>query len=198
MASTRRDHLIDTATKLFNRDGYRATGIDKILSESGCAKMTLYNHFGSKDELVLATLRRRDEVWLAWFRTRLDARAATPRGRLLAAFEVLEEWFARPDFNGCMFIRAATEYCEHEDPVHRLAAEHHHAILAHLRDLAAAAGAKRPARLAREILLLLIGAIVVTQVNGPVGAAREAGKAAETLIEAALGPAEVTAQDVVA
>ena len=57
MASAKRDRLIDTALELFNRDGYRATGIDKILAESGVAKMTLYNHFGSKDELILAALR---------------------------------------------------------------------------------------------------------------------------------------------
>ena len=63
MASAKRDQLIDTALELFNRDGYRATGIDKILAESGVAKMTLYNHFGSKDELIVAALERRDARW---------------------------------------------------------------------------------------------------------------------------------------
>ena len=63
MPSTKRDHLIDTALELFSRDGFQATGIDKILKESGVAKMTLYNHFKSKDELILAVLRRRDETF---------------------------------------------------------------------------------------------------------------------------------------
>ena len=72
MASAKRDQLIDTALELFNRDGYRATGIDKILGECGVAKMTLYNHFGSKDELILAALKRRDARWRAWFGQDLD------------------------------------------------------------------------------------------------------------------------------
>ncbi len=191
MASTKRDQLIDTALELFNRDGYRATGIDKILAESGVAKMTLYNHFGSKDELILAALKRRDARWRDWLRHAVARRAETPRGRLLAVFDALEEWFAQADFQGCMFMRAASEYCGCDHPIHAVAAEHQRLLLAELRDLAAAAGAKRPAKLAREILLLVLGAIVATQVNGPVDAGKAAKKAAEVLIEAALAAPEV-------
>ncbi len=191
MASAKRDQLIDTALELFNRDGYRATGIDKILAESGVAKMTLYNHFASKDALILAALERRDARWRDWFRHAVERRAETPRGRLLAVFDALEEWFAQPDFQGCMFMRAASEYCGCDHPIHAVAAEHQRLLLAELRDLAAAAGAKRPAKLAREILLLVMGAIVATQVNGPVGAGKAAKKAAEVLIEEALAAPEV-------
>jgi AcrR family transcriptional regulator len=191
MASAKRDRLIDTALELFNRDGYRVTGIDKILAESGVAKMTLYNHFASKDELILAALERRDARWRAWFRHAVERRAETPRGRLLAVFDALEEWFAQADFQGCMFMRAASEFCGCDDPIHAVAAEHQRQILAELRDLAAAAGAKRPAKLAREILLLVLGAIVATQVNGPVGAGKAAQKAAEVLIKAALDVPEL-------
>ena len=191
MASAKRDRLIDTAIELFNRDGYRATGIDKILAESGVAKMTLYNHFGSKDELILAALERRDARWRAWFRHALARRAESPRGRLLAVFDAIEEWFAQADFQGCMFMRAASEFCACDDPIHAASAEHQRQFLADLRDLAAAAGAQRPAKLAREILLLVMGAIVATQVNGPVGAGKAAKKAAEVLIEEALDAPEV-------
>ena len=191
MASAKRDRLIDTAIELFNRDGYRATGIDKILAESGVAKMTLYNHFGSKDELILAALKRRDARWRAWFGHALARRAESPRGRLLAVFDALEEWFAQADFQGCMFMRAASEFCACDDPIHAASAEHQRLFLAELRDLAAAAGAQRPAKLAREILLLVMGAIVATQVNGPVDAGKAAKKAAEVLIEEALAAPEV-------
>ena len=191
MASAKRDLLIDTALKLFNRDGYHATGIDRILAEAGVAKMTLYNHFGSKDELVLAALKRRDQRWRDWFRHAVERRAETPRDRLLAAFDAIEEWFGQPDFNGCMFIKAAAEYPDQADPIHATAAEHQRLLLAGLRDLAAAAGAKRPARLARELLLLILGAIVATQVNGPVGAGNAAKKAAAVLIEEALAAPEL-------
>ncbi len=191
MASAKRDRLIDTAIELFNRDGYRATGIDKILAESGIAKMTLYNHFGSKDELILAALERRDARWRDWFRHAVERRAETPRGRLLAVFDALEEWFAQADFQGCMFMRAASEFCACDDPIHAVAAEHQRLLLAELRDLTAAAGARRPSKLAREILLLVLGAIVATQVNGPVDAGKAAKKAAEVLIEEALATPEV-------
>ena len=191
MASAKRDRLIDTAIELFNRDGYRATGIDKILAESGVAKMTLYNHFGSKDELILAALKRRDARWRAWFGHALARRAESPRGRLLAVFDALEEWFAQADFQGCMFMRAASEFCACDDPIHAASAEHQRLFLAELRDLAAAAGAQRPAKLAREILLLVMGAIVATQVNGPVDAGKAAKKAAEVLIKAALAAPEI-------
>ena len=90
-----------------------------------------------------------------------------------------------------MFMRAASEYCDRDDPIHAVAAEHQRLLLAELRDLAAAAGAKRPAKLAREILLLVMGAIVATQVNGPVDAGNAARKAAEVLIEEALAAPEV-------
>ena len=67
MALSRRDHLVETALALFMRDGFHATGIDRILSHAGVAKMTLYNHFKSKEELILAALRLRDERFLVWF-----------------------------------------------------------------------------------------------------------------------------------
>ncbi len=195
MAESRRDQLIDTALDLFNRNGYHATGIDRILAESGVAKMTLYNHFGSKDGLIQAALTRRDARWRAWFRDAVARRAETPRGRLLAVFDALDEWFARPDFHGCMFIRAAGEYAALDDPIHAGAAAHQRLVLAELRELAAAAGARRPARLAREMMLLALGAMIATQVNGPVGAGQTAKKAAAVLIENALGPGATGAPD---
>jgi AcrR family transcriptional regulator len=181
-----RDRLVDTALDLFNRAGYHATGIDRILAEAGVAKMTLYKHFGSKEELILAALRERDARWRAGFRAAVERRATAARDRLLAVFEALDDWFAQPDFSGCMFINAAAEYPDAPDPIHAAAAEHHRHVLAFLRELAAEAGARRPARLAREIMLLMEGAVAVTQVNGPVGAAETARRAAEVLIGAAL------------
>ena len=64
MTVSRRDHLVDTALKLFCKNGFRATGIDAVLAESGVAKKTLYHHFRSKDELVVAALRQRDAEFL--------------------------------------------------------------------------------------------------------------------------------------
>jgi len=181
-----RERLIDTALEMFNRQGYHATGIDGLLAEAGCAKMTLYNQFGSKEGLIRAALEARDARWRTWLRNRVEARAGTPRERLLAVFDVLDEWFRRPDFRGCLFAKAAAEYPGLADPIHRTAAQHQRELLGYLRGLAADAGATRPARLARALMLLLQGAVTVTQVNGPVGAAETAHRAAAVLIADAL------------
>ncbi len=187
MPQSRRGHLIDTALALFNREGYHATGIDRILGEAGVAKMTLYKHFKSKNDLIVAALARRDEIWMHQFQQTVERRASAPAARLLAIFDALEEWFGSPDFHGCMFIKAAAEYADPQDPIHAAAAQHHRNILAYLRALCDATGVKRPARLAREIMLLIEGAIAVTLVNGPSGAAKEAARVAKVLISQAMG-----------
>ncbi len=184
MGSSRRDHLVDTALRLFSEGGYRATGIDKILAESGVAKMTLYKHFKSKDELILAALRRRDETFRNWFMREVERRARSPRARLLATFDVIGDWIAKPEFQGCMFINACSEFGGKDDPIHAAAAEHKRLIFGYLRELAAAAGASED--LAREVMLLLEGAIVVAQVSREPQAARSARKAAEVLLAHAL------------
>ena len=122
MTSIRRDHLVDTALNLFSRYGFHATGIDRILSESGVAKMTLYKHFKSKDELILAALRRRDELHRNWFMREVERLAAAPRDRLAALFTALETWFQSDEFSGCCFINATAEYSDKDDPIHAAAA----------------------------------------------------------------------------
>jgi AcrR family transcriptional regulator len=186
MASTRRDRLIDTALDLFYRDGFHATGIDKILAVAGVAKMTLYKHFKSKDELILAVLRRRDERFRNWFMRAVEQRAKAPRERLLALFEVLDDWLSGRDFSGCMFANAAAEYARRDDPIHVTCAEHKRLILGYVQGLAAAAGAKDPETLAQGLGLLMEGAIVMAHTAGQPDAARQARKAAEVLVEQAL------------
>ncbi len=186
MASSRRDHLVDTALELFGRDGFHATGIDRILAESGVAKMTLYKHFKSKDELILAALRLRDERWRNWFMRAVEGRAKEPRARLLAVFDALGEWFADKDFTGCMFINASAEFADHGNPIHGAAAENKRLVMGYLRDVAAAAGAGDPEALAYELALLAEGAIVLAHVAGQTDAAGRARKAAETLVARAI------------
>ncbi len=186
MALSRRDHLVDTALELFLRDGFHATGIDKILAESGVAKMTLYKHFKSKDELIHSTLRRRDERFRNWFMRAVESRAKAPRQRLLAIFDALDEWFAGRDFSGCMFINASAEFARPDDPIHVAAAEHQRLVLAYVRELATAAGAKDAEALAQGIMLLMEGAIVMAHVAGQADAAKQARRAAKTLVAEAL------------
>ena len=184
MSRSRREHLLQTAIAVFNRDGFHAAGIDRILAEAGVAKMTLYNHFRSKEDLILAALRRRDEDFRNWFARTVEARAADPVARLYAMFDVLGEWFRDPDFRGCTFINAAAEYGDHSDPIHAAVAEHKRLVESYIETLARAAGAREPVQLARSLMLLMEGAIVVAHAQGNVEkVAADARRAAESLIE---------------
>ena len=159
---SKKEHLVDTAVKLFGRDGFHATGIDKILQEAGVARMTLYKHFRSKDELILATLRRRDEQFRIWFKSTIEKTGGTPAERLLASFDALDEWFAGRafagvPFTGCSFINATAEFSEANHPVHQLAAEHKRLMLEYLRLLASSADARDPDGLAWAIPFCMKG-----------------------------------------
>jgi len=184
--SEKREQLIETALRLFARHGYRATGIDTILAEAGVAKMTLYHHFKSKDELIVAALRRRDAEWREWFMGRVSKRAAAPRARLLAVFDVLEEWFRDREYHGCSFGQAATEFRDPRHAVHKMASEHKQQLLAYFHELAAGAGAKDAELLAQQIALLVEGAVIHMEVFRESHIARIAGDAAQKLVGEAL------------
>ena len=185
VALSRKEHLVQTALELFYRDGFHSTGIDKILRESGVAKMTLYKHFRSKEELILAVLEERDRQFREWFLRELERRAVTPQEKLLAAFDVLELWF-HGEFRGCMFINAAAEYSDINEDIHRFSGDHKKHMLKYLTDLAQAAGAPDPESLAFQLNMLIEGAIVIAHVCQDPSSAQKAKVAAKTLIESAL------------
>ncbi|MFI4917706.1 MAG: TetR/AcrR family transcriptional regulator [Phycisphaerales bacterium JB060] len=168
MPPSRRDELIDAAMRVFYKHGFHATSLDDIQKESGISRMTLYNHFKSKDELIVAAMRRRDEI----FRNRLmkfvDANARTPRERIIAVFDFHTDWFAGNEFCGCMFINAAAEFSIADSAPRRVASEHKLDIVRYLRELCVAAGAGDPDELAERLNILLEGAIVTARVVGQV------------------------------
>ena len=104
-----RERILTTAHDLFYRDGLRATGIDRIIAESGVAKLTFYRHFPSKDDLIRSFLDYRHERWMAWFVDALGRHGAAPAGGLAPLVPALAEWFGDPVFRGCAFINAAAE-----------------------------------------------------------------------------------------
>ncbi len=183
MASRKREQLIDTALDLFYQDGFHATGVDKILEKAGVARMTLYNHFKSKDELILAVLHRRDEKFCNWFMRTVERLGKTPQDRLLAIFDALEEWFSGKDYSGCMFINASAEFGRADDPIHMAAGEHKNLILKFLRELTLAADVTEPEELADGLMLLMEGAIVMSYVADDENAAARAKVAASNLIQ---------------
>ena len=156
-----RERILATAYDLFSRHGTRAVGVDRIIAESGVAKMTLYRNFASKDELILAFLARREEQWTrAWLQGEVEARADTGGGRLLAIFDVFDEWFQRDDFEGCSFINVMLEVTELGHPVREAAVAHLAEIRTFLSGLAESAGVPDPDSFARQWHILMKGSIV--------------------------------------
>lgn len=186
MPPSRREQLVDRAAEIFYRNGFKACGIDKVLRDAGVAKMTLYHHFRSKDELILAALRHRDERFRNWLVRTVEASTRDPRQRLLAVFDALAEWIAGDDFHGCMFINAAAEFGDLSNPIHSTAAEHKRLVRNYLESLAGQAGAAKPRELACQISLLVEGAVVMAHVSGDADAAKSAQAAAVLLLDAAL------------
>src|SRR5207245_6386677 len=117
-----RERIDQTAYELFSRHGIRAVGVDTISARSGVAKMTLYRHYPSKDDLVLAFLRRREELWTrSWLQQEVERRAHTPAERLLAIFDVFDKWFRRSDFEGCSFAKVLLEHRDQRHPLRQAA-----------------------------------------------------------------------------
>ncbi|MFN4276005.1 MAG: TetR/AcrR family transcriptional regulator [Ferrovibrio sp.] len=180
------ERLLSTAKLLFCRDGIHATGIDRIIAESGVARMTLYNRFGSKEGLLYAVLEREGEEWRDWFFAAVEAAGNTPAQKLKAVFPVLRSWFEREDYFGCAFINAVAEHDKGESKLRGLTLQHKGAVLEFFGRLARDAGINAPDALAHQIGLLMDGAIVAAMVTRQPAMADHAATAAGAILDAAL------------
>jgi len=177
-----RARILDTAYGLFSRRGIRDVGIDEVIAEAGVAKATLYRHFPSKDELALAFLERREEVWTKdWVEAEARKRGKTPERQLLAIFDLFDEWFHRDDFEACSFINVLLEMSA-QHPLGRACAQYLENIRTVIRTLAEEAGLRDPAEFALRWHILMKGSIVQAQ-EGDLDAALRAKAIAKLLIE---------------
>lgn len=186
MSASKRDVLVQRAFKVFYENGFHATGMDRLVKQTGVSKTAMYKHFRTKDELMLAVLRLRDEQFRNWLTRRIEELADTPQGRLLALFDALSEWFEQPDYKGCMFIKASGEFQEDSHPLKAASAEHKRLLYTYLRNITAQTAASDPDLLARQLLMLKEGAVVTAHLQGVEGVGDDARKAAKCLIDAAL------------
>lgn len=177
---TARERILETSYELFARRGVRAVGVDELIARSGVAKATFYRHFPSKEALVLAYMER-------WYRTRHDAieaaieRSHTPDDALLAAFNVLDEWFRHGTAEVSTFLHVMIEMGP-EHPLGRAAMGHLAAIRERLAALAEAAGLDDPVGFAWSFHILTKGAMVAS-IEGDVEAAARARELARVLID---------------
>ena len=177
-----RERLLDAAYDLFAANGVSQVGIDTILAKSGCAKASLYSNFGSKVDLAIAFLDKREALWTrAWLETEVKRRASDPRRRLLAIFDLFDGWFRRKDFEGCSFINVLLE-SKTNRPVHHAAAIHLSKIRAIVRSLAEEANLREPERFAQAWHMLMKGSIIAA-CEGNRNAARDAKRAARLVLD---------------
>lgn len=178
--------MLDTAMRLFKENGIQTTSVDQIIDESCSARGTLYHHFGSKAGLVVAALDAEGKQWRDWFFDEIASRADTPRDQLIAMFDVMQGWFTRENYSGCLFMNAIAECRSQDEEVRDATLRHKKLVNSRIRKLAKEAGASDPNCLTQQLDLLLDGLIItalVTKSSRLVGKGKEA---AEILIKASL------------
>jgi len=181
-----RERLLAAAEELFYDEGVHVVGIDRVIERAGVAKATLYSVFGSKDELVRAYLERHNVIWRERLISRITARYAEPRERLLGVFDVLGERFTEPDYRGCAFVNASAE-TRPGGPIEQVSDTSRAWLVDLLADLARQAGVAEPEPLARQLALLYHGASLSARMDRDLTAAATARAAAAALLDAALG-----------
>ncbi|MEM6675297.1 MAG: TetR/AcrR family transcriptional regulator [Planctomycetota bacterium] len=174
---TPRERLVETAEALFCAEGVHGVGIDRVLATAGVAKATLYKHFRSKDDLVLAALRRLDERGRCDLARAVERAADDPRERFIALADVV----ARGAGNGCFFVLAAQEFPDGDHPIHAAAREHKRLMRSWLADLAREAGVADP-EASSSAALLVVDGLYAASALGPEDRER-ATTAARTVLE---------------
>jgi AcrR family transcriptional regulator len=181
--SSKREQLIQAALDLFSSKGYHAVGVDAISEKAGITKKTLYHHFKSKEELILAALRHYDERFRNDFMRSVEAKTENPTGRLLAVFDVVEDWFNEKNFSGCLFVGAMGEFPEEDTPIRNICQESKNLTQRYIKNLVEKAGMVKAGQLSGQLFLLIEGAITMAQVNNSSFCASQAKEAAQVLIE---------------
>ncbi|MGH9030798.1 MAG: TetR/AcrR family transcriptional regulator [Acidimicrobiia bacterium] len=183
-----RERVLATAYELFSRRGVRGVGVDEVIAGAGVAKATLYRHFPSKDDLVLAFLDRREERWTReWVEAEARRRGSSAEEQLLAIFDLFDEWFRRDDFEACSFINVLLEMGTRH-PAGDACVRHLANVRTIVRRLAEEAELRDPEAFAHSWHILMKGSIV-SAAEGDADAARRARAMASLLIEQHRAPA---------
>jgi AcrR family transcriptional regulator len=158
--ATPRERILEVAYALFSRGGVRGVGVDEVVDRAGVAKATLYRHFPTKDDLVLAFLALREERFTRdYIEREAERRGSTPEERLLAIFDVFDEWFHRDDFEACSFVNVLLELGR-EHPAGAASIRHLEHVRAFPERLAREAGLRDPSSFACAWHILMKGATI--------------------------------------
>ena len=171
------ERILETVDRLFYSHGIRAMGVDTVAAEIGISKRTLYNHFPSKDALIVAYLQRRVRL--------VPTSDKPPVQQILDDFERLERAFSAEGFRGCAFVNAVAELKDPEHAANLIARTFKEMRRQWFRELLGRARVADPEGLSLQLMLLVDGAIAATLVRNDPTVARAAREAARVLLKAA-------------
>lgn len=180
--SAAREQLLDVAGRLFYRNGFLAVGVEKIVSESGISKMTLYKYFPSKDHLIVAILDRYVQQYWEWFEDTIRE-IPDSKQQLIAIFEAVGKQSTCLKGLGCLHQSVAVEFPSSKHMVHQAAIAHKQSLIKQLESMTELAGLKSPRILARHLFVLMEGAFISDRLFGTDSPSFDIVKAARTLIE---------------
>ncbi|MGY1455572.1 TetR/AcrR family transcriptional regulator [Streptomyces sp. SS8] len=175
--------VLEAAARLFYERGIHAVGVDLIAAEAGVTKKTLYDRFGSKEQIVVEYLADRDERWRAFLTERLDAAGPDPRARVLAVFDATEAWAAELSPRGCSMVNAHAEISDPGHPAHPVITGQKQWMFALFTLLSADIAPGRAGGLARTLMLLHEGALVAHGLDIFPDAAASAREQVRALLE---------------
>lgn len=177
------DKILQTAEQLIYTNGIHAMGMDLLVRTSGVARKSIYRYYATKEDVAMNALSARDVRWMHWFRTETD-KATSPEARILEMFAVLKGWFESEGFRGCAFINTAGEIGDAEDPIRQLAKAHKQKLFDYALELCRQLNIEQPDVLAKQLLILIDGAITLALVMGDHNAADSARDMAQLLLNA--------------
>jgi AcrR family transcriptional regulator len=163
---TVRDSIVNSSLELFYRDGIKGTDVDHVIKKAGVSEDAFYENFSSKDELVLAFLHKRHDVWMTWFKRETEARFSQPGAGLEVIADVLQSWFEDPKFRGCAFINTVAEGGKRDSEPFVIAREHKEDLKQFIKGMALKLRLKEPEMAASAGVLVVEGAIVRAQMTG--------------------------------
>uniref|UniRef100_UPI0008FF95E8 TetR/AcrR family transcriptional regulator n=2 Tax=Xenorhabdus nematophila TaxID=628 RepID=UPI0008FF95E8 len=175
-----RNTLLEVTESLIYQYGIHSTGMEQIVKETGISRKTIYRYFTNKDDLCAQALLSRDERWMKWF-TDSSLKGENPEACLLEMFHTLKSWFMSGEFRGCAFINTAGEISDPAHPIRIIAKEHKQKIFSFITQLTEKLGVSEPLELARQLLVLIDGAITVAMVMNTPSSADDAKEAAKLL-----------------
>lgn len=178
----KRQDIITAAFSLFYKNGFHATGVDLIMQTAKVSKRTLYKYFRSKDELVIAVLEDYNARSFAHTVHEVESRESEPGKRILAIFDVEKETFMKDEFMGCLVLNALSEYGNKNSAIEAIFHAYKKNVENYISDLLEKADAKNPAKLARQITMVLDGAITHAHFYSDPAYADEAKEVVEALL----------------